>query len=175
MKKAVYICVLSIIFTIGLGGCNSKDAEKIVLFGSEQQKKELHTPLVEDKFDFSELGYKKKFRIFPKYYGNYAVEVNAFNHNNDVWEKLPEYTKYFFNCLKMRVYVDDKIIKETFSNELSYFNSLTHYGFNLFYFTIKEEYLNKKIFVEVELINTNDWLKNKIGEKVIIIKAKANM
>lgn len=175
MKKVIYICILSIIFAIGLSGCNSKDAEKIVLFGSEQQKKELHTPLVEDKFDFSELGYIKKMEISPKYYGRYNLSVNLFDANKSVREELSKYEKVFLNCVKFRLYIENEIFEETFSNDPSSFFGITYDGVALFNFDIKEEYLNKKIFVEIEVIKTNEWLKKEVKEKNITIQAGQNM
>lgn len=176
-KFSLLITLLAILLGIVGCTCGSKDASIIVLLGNENQKKELFTPLVKETFDFSKIGNKKTYNLYPKYFGNYEININVFDEINDEnRKKIKLYSNYFSDCIEIKLYLDNTVI-ESRVIELANgtFIGKKNMGITLYLFKIKKEYLEKKITLELKMISTNDDLKKDINEKKIIIRAGHNM
>ncbi len=182
MKKKIYLfitllTILSIIL-LNLTRNRIKNVKYIIFFGSEKQKEKMYTPLVEEKFDFSKLGNKKAYKISPYYFGSYMISLKITDDISKSVKEIQANYSYLINCIKIKISIEDKIIFEKIFKEkdaLGVYTSRTSTGLILAYFEIKEEDLNKKIIMEVEVVNTNDNLIKYINEKTIRVKAGGNL
>ncbi len=138
----------------------------------------MYTPLIEEKFDFSKLGNKKAYKISPYYFGSYMISLKITDDISKSVKEIQANYSYLINCIKVKISIEDKIIFEKIFKEkdaLGVYTSRTSTGLILAYFEIKEEDLNKKIVMEVEVVNTNDNLIKYINEKTIRVKAGGNL
>ncbi len=180
MKKKIYlfITLLTILCVVQLNLARNriKDVRYILFFGNEKQKEKMYTPLVEEKFDFSKLG-KKTYKIFPYYFGWYTVRVRITNDISTNIDEVERNYPYLINCIRIKIYVEDEVIYEKVLKDDSFrgYTAKTSMGLTLAYFEIKEEYLDKKIITEIEVIDTNENLIKYINEKTILVEVGINL
>ncbi len=182
MKKKLYLFVVLLVILLvilfSLARNKIRNATYVILFGSEKQNEKMYTPLVEEKFDFSKLGNKKIYRIFPEYFGKYTISVRIAKNISKPWKDINMYTLYFSDCVKMKISVEDKIIFERILKEKDLPGisiSKTSMGIILHDFEIKKEYLEKKITLELEVVNTNENLIKYINKKTLIVRVGPNL
>ncbi len=182
MKNKIYLfSALSTILLItlfGLAKNRIKDIRYVIFLGNKMQKEEINIPLVKEEFDFSKLGNKKTYKIYPKYFGWYTVCVDI---TDDILKDTQEIRKnylYFADCIKIKISVEDKIVYEKIFKEedaLGVYTSLTNMGITLAYFEIKKEYLEKEVTLEFEVVNTNENLIKYINKKTLFVEAGGNL
>ncbi len=182
MKNKIYLSITLLIILIGLNGYKSKDARIIAYFGSEKQTNKMYTPLIEEKFNFSKLGNKETYEIYPKYFGMYSIYVKITDNISMDWKEMSMYPLYFTNCIKIKISVENKIIynkvlkKEELSGKIyTSTKEPVNMGVILSDFEIKKEYIDKKTSIEIKVINTNENLIRYINRKKIVIKVAPNM
>ncbi len=181
MKKKLYlfITLLTILFLILLNLARNriKDVRYILFFGNEKQKEKMYTPLVEEKFNFSKLGNKKTYRISPYYFGWYTIGIRITNDISTNVNEVRENYFYLINCIKIKISVEEEVIYEKILEDDSFgvYTAQTSMGLTLAYFEIKKEYLDKKIVVEIEVIDTNENLIKYINEKTLRVKVGINL
>ncbi len=141
--------------------------------------------MVYEKFDFSKLGNRKAYKIYPKYFGIYIVSVKITDdYMGTTMQEMNEYALYFADCIKVNISVEDKIIynktlreEDLFGNGYSLKAGLKegNMGVILYIFRIENEDLNREITLELEIVNTNENLIKYVNKKTLLVEVGPNL